>query len=341
MKVSFAKSMQSILAKKASGPHRIIQYVMLFFFIYVAIVFILYFLYMTGESSLQVEKPAAVEAFLPLSALIALKRFLYTGLYDSIHPAGLTILIMAIVLSLLLRRSFCGYLCPIGAVSGILHRVGLRLGISVRPWKWLSVLLSLPKYYLLGRILYIFWGMRISDIDAFLRMPYNMVADSKMLLYMLDITPTMIAVIGVLTIGSIPIPGFWCRGFCPYGAFMGLFSIFSPVAIRRDKQHCISCKRCSEACPSRIPVHEKKRISGPECVGCAECTSACKVDGCLEISFGYTEKSKKLPWWSLAAATVTLFLAIYIWAKFTGHWDSAIPESMLRMMHMQVQSLSH
>lgn len=37
-----------------------------------------------------VPRPAAAEAFLPLSALLGLKRFLLTGQYDPIHPAGLT-----------------------------------------------------------------------------------------------------------------------------------------------------------------------------------------------------------------------------------------------------------
>lgn len=34
-----------------------------------------------------VPRPAAAEAFLPLSALLGLKRFLLTGQYDPIHPA--------------------------------------------------------------------------------------------------------------------------------------------------------------------------------------------------------------------------------------------------------------
>lgn len=336
MKRQTAKAFNRVFSRKAAGLHRFVQYCMLGFFIYVAVMFYLYFQYITGASDMQVTKPAAVEAFLPLSAFIALKRLVFTGQYDLIHPAGLTILIMAIALSLLLRRSFCGFLCPLGALSGLLHRLGLRLGISVRPWKWLSLLLSLPKYYLLWRILEMFGGMSVHDIGVFLRSPYNMVADSKMLLYMSNLTPAMLALLGALVVGSVIIPGFWCRGFCPYGAFTGLFALFSPAAIRRDPKTCISCKRCEKACPSRIPVHEKTRISGPECVGCAECTSACPVDGCLDMRVGYTKKAKKLPWWGMCAATVCLFLGIYVWAKFTGHWDSAMPESMLRMMHMRV-----
>ena len=69
-------------------------------------------------------RPAAAEAFLPLSALLGLKRFLLTGQYDPIHPAGLTILLVALCTAILCRRGFCGYLCPVGWLSGLLARLG-------------------------------------------------------------------------------------------------------------------------------------------------------------------------------------------------------------------------
>ena len=42
-------------------------------------------------------RPPSVESFLPISALVGLKRFLLTGYWDPVHPAGLTILAAAIV----------------------------------------------------------------------------------------------------------------------------------------------------------------------------------------------------------------------------------------------------
>ena len=40
-----------------------------------------------------VPRPAGVEAFLPIGAMIALRHFLITGAIDPIHPAGLAILV--------------------------------------------------------------------------------------------------------------------------------------------------------------------------------------------------------------------------------------------------------
>ncbi|MFR0874299.1 MAG: 4Fe-4S binding protein [Bilophila wadsworthia] len=153
-----------------------------------------------------VPRPAAAEAFLPLSALLGLKRLLLTGQYDPIHPAGLTILLVALCTAILCRRGFCGYLCPVGWLSGLLARLGTRLGVSCRPGRRLEWLLSAPKYVLLAAILYSFVvSMDLPSIEWFLKSPYNLVADIKMLQYFL--AP------GTLTLGGSS-SWFWARSSC-------------------------------------------------------------------------------------------------------------------------------
>ena len=275
-----------------------------------------------------VPRPAAAEAFLPLSALLGLKRFLLTGHYDPIHPAGLTILLVALCTAILCRRGFCGYLCPVGWLSGLLARLGTRLGVSCRPGKRL---LSAPKYVLLAAILYSFvLSMDLQSIEWFLKSPYNAVADIKMLYYFLDPGTLTLGVIAVMALGSIFLPGFWCRGFCPYGALLGLLSLLSPMAVSRDPAACSGCGRCAESCPSRIPVGKRKRLSGPECVGCTECISACP-SRCLGVRFGYGAGALRIPAWGIAAGTLLILLIGYAAAVFTGHWETELPPDMIRM----------
>ena len=125
--------------------HRLIQ---LGFFLFLSWVAWRLYEYAQGVSGngAFVPRPAAAEAFLPLSALLGLKRFLLTGQYDPIHPAGLTILLVALCTAILCRRGFCGYLCPVGWLSGLLARLGTRLGVSCRPGRRLEWLLSAPQY---------------------------------------------------------------------------------------------------------------------------------------------------------------------------------------------------
>lgn len=328
--------------ERPASFHRVIQYAFIGFFIFVGVRFYLYVQWAMGESSLYVQKPASAEAFLPISALLGARRLFATGEYDFVHPAGLTILLMAFATALVFRKAFCGYLCPVGGLSMLLERLGKKLGIHRQLPQWLSVLLTIPKYLLLLFFVYLlFWNMNIQDIEAFMRTPYNMVADSKMLLFFLNADATLLIILGVLLVGSMLFSSFWCRGFCPYGALLGLFAILSPFAVQRDKDKCIDCKRCTTACPSRIAVHAKKRISGPECVGCMECVSACPQKECLELHLGYTGNARSVSYWWVGLGALTIVYCFFSWAAMSDNWNSPIPPNEIRMYHRNILQMAH
>lgn len=334
-------SFQSFRALSAQTLlHRSIQYFFMLFYVWVALLFFQYLLWAFGESAYFVSRPPSVDAFLPVGALLAAKRFLYTGEYDFVRPAGLTILFLVVGLAFLLRRSSCGYLCPIGGLTGVVERFGARLGIQRRPGKILSLILTLPKYLLFASIFYrLVLPLDVPSISAFLEMPYWRVADTKMFLYFWNPGSSLLVSLMVLFLGSLFFSGFWCRGFCPYGAFLGLFSMLSPVAVRRDAENCSGCGRCASACPARIPVLEKKRISGPECLGCGECIGACKKD-CLSFRLGYTGKARRFSSGLVAAATVMILALVTVWAMGTGHWYAPENTSRIRMDHRTIKPMN-
>jgi len=57
---------------------------------------------------------------------MSLKYFLLTGEHDTVHPAGLTILIAALVSASLARKVLCSRVCPIGGISRALERAGKK-----------------------------------------------------------------------------------------------------------------------------------------------------------------------------------------------------------------------
>ncbi len=53
-----------------------------------------------------------------------LKAFLLTGDVPRIHPAASFLLAAFVLMSILLRKAFCGWLCPVGAISEWLWKLG-------------------------------------------------------------------------------------------------------------------------------------------------------------------------------------------------------------------------
>lgn len=334
--------MKTDLFSSPAAIRRFIQLCFTVFYVYVGIRFYFYYLWVTGVSDTYISKPASVEAFLPLSAMMGAKVWLVDGIYDPIHPAGLTIFILAILTAVIFRKGFCGYFCPSGYLSGLLHRLGQRFGIArqlnSKVGKPLNVLLTLPKYLLLGLFIkLIWWDMSSLEMQSFMQGTYNQVADSKMLLFFLHPGTISLVVMFTLLVGSLIVPNLWCRGFCPYGALLGIFSKFSPVAISRDKDKCIDCKLCSQACPSRLEVHKTQRVLSAECQGCTECVSVCPKTDCLRVKAG----SATLPSWSIAAGSLFLLLLLYFSAIASGNWNNTTPPEMQRAMHKEILNLQH
>ena len=75
-------------------------------------------------------------------------------------------------------------------------------------------------------------------------------------------------VVALLVLASVFVQNFWCRYLYPYGALMGLFSLASPLRIRRETSLCIDCGKGANACPSALPVDKLVAIRSAECIGC-------------------------------------------------------------------------
>ena len=77
-------------------------------------------------------RPEAVAGIIPVGALMSFFLWLKTGVFDAVVPAGIVIIVGALVLSVVFKRGFCGWVCPVGTVLG--GRRGPRpMGPAPRP----------------------------------------------------------------------------------------------------------------------------------------------------------------------------------------------------------------
>lgn len=298
-----------------------------------------FYLWAIGKTDVFTPRPPSVEGFLPISALVNLKRFILTGVFDNVHPAGLTIFMAAIAIAFVARKGFCGWICPVGFTSNLAEKLAKKIKILRRPPAWLDYPLLTLKYLLLTFFAYlIILSMDISAIEAFNRSPYNMVVDAKMLLFFLEPTILTIWVMVIIIAASFVLRNFWCHYLCPYGALLGIFSLVSPAWVIRDREKCINCKKCDKACPGSIEVSKKIEVRTSECIGCLECVSNCPVEDCLQVT---GPADKRINPWLLPGAVLVIFFTFWAVANLTGHWHNEIPLDMLRKYYAMSMKLAH
>jgi NAD-dependent dihydropyrimidine dehydrogenase PreA subunit len=279
-------------------------------------------------------RPPVVESFLPIAAITALRAGLHTGVFDTVHPAGLVILLATLATALLFRRALCSWLCPIGSLSEFLGALGARWKLSLAIPRWLDYTLLALKYALFVWIFKLFFLMDGEAALSFTRLPYYAVSDVKMFELFSKIGLVGAGVAGSLALVSVFVKSFWCRYLCPYGALQGVLGLISPFTLKKDPALCNSCGLCSKACPNRVNVAASKSlVISPECMGCTDCVTACPKKGALTLGLLGRKSVRPL---LFGLAFLALFFGAVGVAKYTGHWDSALSlgdyRSLYRMM---------
>ena len=317
--------LNKIKSKKASQMvRRVVQFLFLVIVCYVGFRF--------GQFAGQLEKgmfplvdrPPGVEMFLPISALVSLKYFAFTGIINDVHPSGFVLFLIICSTALIVKKGFCSWVCPLGLLSEYLLKIhhlifkyGFRLPLLID-----RILRSIKYLLALFFIWTIFFNMPLEAIESFINSPYNILADIKMLKFFSQISMTAFIIILGLIILSVVIPNFWCRYLCPYGALLGVLSFLSMGRINHNPSKCSDCGQCEKFCPGLINIRQGKSSHSLECSACLQCVNVCPEKDALKFSFFNNR-------FSMGSVGVGLiFLIIFSFgiamAKITGHWENRI-----------------
>lgn len=178
---------------------------------------------------------------------------------------------------LMLGRTICGFLCPVGLGQELLYKIKtpkLKKSIYTR-------ILSYFKYVLLavfvisiplithsapGFCKFICPVGTFEGAGGLLPNPVNdnLIASLKFLF-----TWKFILLVSII-VASIFVFRFFCRFICPLGAIYGFFNKFALIGVKLDEKKCVDCGRCIQTCKMDI-----KHVGDHECIECGECIPVC------------------------------------------------------------------
>jgi len=122
-----SKAEEASRSQNAAGPlaanRGAVQFAFLLLNAWIGVQFILWARYFeSGGSSIYIERPAGVDGWLPIAGLMNLRYFLATGTIAAIHPAAMVLLCVFLISSLLVKKSFCSWLCRSALFQSIYGR---------------------------------------------------------------------------------------------------------------------------------------------------------------------------------------------------------------------------
>lgn len=261
-----------------------------------------------------------VEWFLQLNPL--------TGIIASIASRSFIMPLLAgsltiALLTLVLGRFFCGYVCPLGALIDFsdCHLTKNMRSNSRRPplyfkrFKYINLImvficaifgilfpLFADPISLLTRIMALIISPALNTIISSVVSVWTFI--SSLLVKNGNIgspisseplsTSALTAIILVIIIaGGFWDRRFWCQYICPSGAFFALLSRFSTFKRKVISSECNNCHLCSSRqCPTRaIDINDNSITSSQECLLCGICSDSKRKCSKLAFEFKFVKTS--------------------------------------------------
>lgn len=218
------------------------------------------------------------ETYCPMGGLVSLYAFI-TGKTPpcSMSETNLVLFIAVLLLALLAKRSFCGWICPVGALGEWFGILGRKLEFNKNLPKKLEKSLRAIKYIIL--VLVLIFTVRVGELIYRGYDPYYALIS----LHGEDIGIISYISLGLVIVAAIIISMAFCRYLCPFGAFLNFPSRVGLIKLHRDEKICTQCNKCDKACPLSIEVSSVERVTDGNCTNCLACVDACPEEGALRL----------------------------------------------------------
>ncbi len=228
-----------------------------------------------------------------------------------------------LLMTMILGRVWCGWLCPQTTLSDLAEWFAVRLGLQKKKNQLKER--SVQKFVL--QLTYLFLAFLVSaNLLWYFIEPRDFFAKlaSGQLHYATWISLLLVALVIYLDLALIR--RLMCSDFCPYGRFQTTLADQSTLTLHlpsEELDRCIECNSCVRVCPMEIDIRRGYQI---ECINCGRCLDACRQvmtkrnqPGLIRYTFGTTGEGVKtllnLRTLLLSLATVVM-IAILIFAVY-------------------------
>ena len=208
------------------------------------------------------------------------------------HTAPWYVLGILALFGVILGRTICGWICPLGLIQELLHKIPtpkirkshITRKLSYLKYVFLAVfVIAIPLIYGVGKGIilpgfckYICPAGTFEGAVGLLQNPANATS-----FYQLGAVFTNKWVI-MLVIGLACIFCYrtFCRFICPLGAIYGFFNRFALTGVKVNPDRCNGCGLCVMKCQMDI-----KHVGDHECISCGKCINTC-AQGAISLKCG-------------------------------------------------------
>ncbi len=247
---------------------------------------------------------------------------------------GFYVLGIILLYGMLLGRTICGWICPLGLIQELLHKIPT----PKLPKSKFTRMLSYLKYIILVIFVVIipvyygiFQGIPVPGFCKYIcpagtfegamgMLPKNL----EWLSILGPIFTRKFVIMVIIGLACIFCYRSFCRFLCPLGAIYGMFNKLAVIGVKVDAGKCNNCGACVRFCKMDV-----KQVGDHECIHCGQCIGRCNQNA-LSLKAGKftlvhpkkgaesvqeeekTKKVEKIAW----TVAVVLLAIMLIWTNF-------------------------
>jgi cytochrome c oxidase accessory protein FixG len=237
--------------------------------------------------------------------------------------ATLLITSMFLLVTVVLGRVWCGWLCPQTVFNDLAELISNRCRTHVSP-----AVLRLVDHLVASVISIVVSFNLLCWFMAPVRVFTGLLAFADN--FLLTACFLLVALFGYLNL--LVVRRSFCVSYCPYGRFQAALTdkgTLNLAFLEETRDRCLRCNACVRTCPMGIDIREGFQI---ECINCGRCIDACRGvmerrhdgSGLIDYRFGTAKGTRFRPGLkTLILTMLTLFLGLGLLWGLAGRNQSS------------------